>query len=51
MILLPVIEREFRAAARQSLTYNLRVLGVLALLVVLGMFWLKGQDGPGAAER
>jgi ABC-type transport system involved in multi-copper enzyme maturation permease subunit len=51
MILLPVIEREFRSAARQSLTYNLRVLGVLSLLVVLGMFWLKGQDGPGAAER
>jgi len=40
MILLPVIEREFRAIARQSLTYNLRVLGVLALVVVLAMFWL-----------
>lgn len=48
MILLPVIERELRAAARQGLTYNLRVLGALALMMVLGMFWLHGFGGPGA---
>jgi len=51
MILLPVIEREFRAIARQSLTYNLRVLGVLALVVVLAMFWLEGRAGPDAGEQ
>jgi len=51
MIVLPVIERELRAAARHPLTYNLRVLGGLALLVVLGMFWLRDNGGPGAGAR
>ena len=51
MIVLPVIERELRAASRQALTYNLRVLGALALMVVLGMFWLHDYGGPGAGGR
>src|SRR5690348_9316315 len=51
MVVLPIIERELRAAARHPFTYNLRVLGALALLVVLGMFWLRDSGGPGAAGR
>ena len=51
MIVLPVIERELRAAARHGPTYNLRVLGALALLVVLGMFWLRDGGGSGAGGR
>jgi ABC-type transport system involved in multi-copper enzyme maturation permease subunit len=47
MILLPVIERELRAAARRSFTYHLRVLGVLALLVALVLFVVRGNLGPG----
>src|SRR5215472_1339328 len=46
MILLPVIERELRASARQSFTYLLRVLGALALLLVIGWFGLRGELGP-----
>ena len=51
MIVLPVIERELRAASRHPLTYNLRVLGGLALVVVLGMHWLRDMVGPGAGGR
>src|SRR5690349_3574916 len=51
MILLPVIERELRSIARHSVTYNLRVLAVLAFSVVLVVFWLEGQSGPDAGER
>jgi ABC-type transport system involved in multi-copper enzyme maturation permease subunit len=51
MTLLPVIERELRAIARQSLTYNLRVLGVLALLIALVMFWLEGRAGPDTGQQ
>jgi ABC-type transport system involved in multi-copper enzyme maturation permease subunit len=46
MILLPVIERELRSAARQSFTYLLRVLGVVALLLVVAGFALRGALGP-----
>ena len=46
MILLPVIERELRASARQSFTYFLRVLGVVALLLVIVWFALRGELGP-----
>lgn len=46
MILLPVIERELRASARQSFTYLLRVLGALALLLVICWFGLRGELGP-----
>ncbi|HZR16274.1 MAG TPA: hypothetical protein VFE51_03020 [Verrucomicrobiae bacterium] len=51
MIVVPVIERELRAVARQTLTYNLRVLGVLALVTVLGLFWLRGNAGPGVGGQ
>ncbi len=51
MTVLPVIERELRAAARHALTYNLRVLGALALLAVLAMFWLRDNGGAGAGGR
>jgi ABC-type transport system involved in multi-copper enzyme maturation permease subunit len=47
MILLPVIGRELRGAARHPFTYNLRVLGVAALLVAFGCFGLQGNLGPG----
>jgi ABC-type transport system involved in multi-copper enzyme maturation permease subunit len=46
MNVLPVIDRELRTAARQSLTYILRVLGVIALLVVLALFGVQGSIGP-----
>jgi ABC-type transport system involved in multi-copper enzyme maturation permease subunit len=51
MILLPVMERELRAAARHPSTYNLRVLGGLALVAVLVMSWLGDIGGPGAGGR
>ncbi len=47
MILLPVIERELRAVARQGFTYYLRIISVLALLLVFGDFVLEGNIGPG----
>lgn len=46
MILLPVIERELRASARQPFTYVLRMLGVVSLLLVVGWFALRGYLGP-----
>jgi ABC-type transport system involved in multi-copper enzyme maturation permease subunit len=33
MTVLPIVERELRTSARQSFTYNLRVLGLLAVLL------------------
>jgi ABC-type transport system involved in multi-copper enzyme maturation permease subunit len=47
MLLLPVIERELRAAARQPFTYHLRVLVVLALFGVFAFFGLQGKTGAG----
>jgi ABC-type transport system involved in multi-copper enzyme maturation permease subunit len=41
MTILPVIARELRAAARQPFTYNLRVLGVTALLLASVLFGLQ----------
>jgi ABC-type Na+ efflux pump permease subunit len=38
MIILPVIVRELRVQARQRLTFTLRELGVLAMLLVGGLF-------------
>ncbi|HLH53177.1 MAG TPA: ABC transporter permease subunit [Verrucomicrobiae bacterium] len=51
MLALPVIERELRSASRHPITYNLRVLGALALLGVLAMFWLQDGGGAGAGAR
>jgi len=51
MILFPVIERELRAAARRPFTYHLRVFGVLALLVALGLFVSRGDLGPGFGKE
>ncbi len=51
MTLLPVIARELRATARHSFTYSMRVLSVLALLVVLGVFALEGSIGPEIGSR
>jgi ABC-type transport system involved in multi-copper enzyme maturation permease subunit len=51
MIVVPVIERELRAVARQALTYNLRVVGVLALVGVLVVFWIGGNAGPGMGGK
>ena len=51
MILLPVIERELRASARQGFTYSLRVLGVVALLMVVAMFGVRGRVGPGSGPE
>ena len=51
MRVVPVIARELRASARQSFTYSLRVLGVVALLIVLGIFGLEGNLGPEIGGR
>src|SRR5215831_4489226 len=51
MILLPVIDRELRSAARHSFTYSLRALGVLALLVVFGMVGLGEGLGRGIGGK
>lgn len=51
MILLPVIERELRAAARHAFTYLLRVAGALLLLVAFVMFELHGHSGPGSGGQ
>jgi ABC-type transport system involved in multi-copper enzyme maturation permease subunit len=51
MILLPIIAREMRAAARQTFTYHLRTYGVCAVLFV-GIFVVPAeyfQPGYGAA--
>jgi len=40
MNLLPVVERELRIGARQTLTYALRVMAVAALLLAAGFYWL-----------
>src|SRR5215831_11171333 len=50
MILLPVIERELRSAARHSFTYSLRTLGVLAALVVFAMVALQEGLGQGSGS-
>ena len=49
MIRLAAIEREMRALSRAPLTYNLRVLGVLAFAAVLGTLWFStgGHEGLG----
>jgi ABC-type transport system involved in multi-copper enzyme maturation permease subunit len=51
MTVLPVIERELRAAARQPFTYYLRLLGVTTLLlasVLFGMDYDFGSNRGGA---
>ncbi|HYG35855.1 MAG TPA: hypothetical protein VEC99_13775 [Clostridia bacterium] len=50
MILIPVIERELRAAARNSFTYSLRIIGVALLLAVFGFTAVEeglGRDSGG----
>jgi ABC-type Na+ efflux pump permease subunit len=49
MLLLTLIAREMRSAARQPFTYYLRMLGVAALLVVLCLMVVegKGENGNG----
>jgi ABC-type transport system involved in multi-copper enzyme maturation permease subunit len=47
MTVLPVIGRELRAAARSSFSYYLRVLGVMALLIVLVLPGVTDSLGPG----
>jgi ABC-type transport system involved in cytochrome c biogenesis permease component len=51
MRMLSVTDRELRSSSRQSFTYSLRVLGVLGLLIVLGLFCLDGDLGPEIGER
>src|SRR5208283_2769101 len=51
MTVLPVIERELRASARQPFTYYLRVVGVTALLLAGLLFGLKVGFGPGVGPR
>src|SRR5579859_532331 len=43
MVLLPLIAREMRSAARQPFTYYLRTLSVAALLTVLAFMIVEGQ--------
>jgi ABC-type transport system involved in multi-copper enzyme maturation permease subunit len=45
MTVVPVIERELRAAARQPFTYYLRLLGVTALLVAAVLFGVNHGFG------
>ena len=51
MTVLPVIERELRAAARLRFTYLLRVLGVVALLAALALPEAQGNLGVGGGGR
>lgn len=46
MILLPVIERELRATARQPFTYHVRLVAVLSLVAVLVYFAWQADIGP-----
>src|SRR5438477_2725470 len=46
MIVLPVIARELRSTARHSFTYNLRTLGVAALLLASFFFGINHGFGP-----
>jgi len=46
MIVLAVIERELRASARHSFTYNLRMLGAGALVVVSFLFGINHGFAP-----
>src|SRR5947208_14027660 len=51
MIVLPIIARELRAAARHSFTYYLRALGVGALLLASLFFGLQNGFGPTLGGR
>ena len=51
MIVLPVIERELRACARQPFTYYLRALGVVALMVACFLFGMQHGFGPALGSR
>ncbi|MGD0259215.1 MAG: ABC transporter permease [Verrucomicrobiota bacterium] len=51
MNVLPVIERELRASARQPFTYYLRVLGVTALLLAGLLFGLEQGFAPGFGRQ
>ena len=51
MTLLPVIGRELRVAARTSFSYYLRVLGAVALLVVLVLPGVGEILGPGEGGK
>src|SRR5437667_1165968 len=46
MIVLPVIERELRACARQPFSYYLRALGVAAVMVACFLFGIQHSFGP-----
>ena len=51
MNVLPVIVRELRAQARQPFTFNLRVLGVAAVLATLALLALNRSLLPGEGGR
>src|SRR5437899_7852607 len=51
MIVLPVIERELRACARQPFTYYLRALGVAAVMVACFLFGMQHGFGPTLGSR
>src|SRR5437899_1995840 len=51
MIVLPVIERELRACARQPFTYYLRALGVAALMLACFLFGMQHGFGPPLGNR
>ena len=51
MIVLPIIERELRASARQSFTFSLRALGVAALLLASVVFGMEHGFGPTLGSR
>src|SRR5207248_3381535 len=51
MNVLPVISRELRSSARHSFTYNLRVLGVAALVLASFFFGINHGFGPTMGGR
>src|SRR5204863_2935453 len=52
VIVLPVMERELRAEARHAVSYWLRTLGALVLLVVMAVMLIGAQDNtPGLGAK
>jgi ABC-type transport system involved in multi-copper enzyme maturation permease subunit len=51
MILVPIVERELRSAARQEFTYYLRVIGVGGVLLASSVFLFHHGDDPNFGGR
>lgn len=51
MMLVPVVERELRSAARQEFTYYLRMIGVAGLLLATVVFLFRHGDDPAIGRK